>query len=54
MIHKVLIVGLFLAVSLDVCLGRPNVEAKAMKEYADAIIQGATISCQYHVSILEL
>ena len=40
MIHKLLIVGLILAVSLDVCLGRPKMEANAMNEYADAIIQG--------------
>ena len=40
MIHKLLIVGLFLAVSLDVCLGRPKTEAKAMQDLADALIQG--------------
>ena len=40
MIDKVLIVELCLAVSLDVCLGRPKLNAKAMKEFADAIVQG--------------
>ena len=41
MIHKLLIVGLFLAVSLDVCLGRPKTEAnKAIQDLADALIQG--------------
>ena len=39
-IQKLLILGLFLAVSLDVCLGRPKLNAKAMKEFADAIVQG--------------
>ena len=46
MIHKLLIVGLFLAVSLDVCLGRPKTEAKAMQDLADAMIQGILIQLQ--------
>lgn len=43
MIHKLLIVGLFLAVSLDACLGRQSLNTKAVNELADAIVQGRCI-----------
>ena len=39
-IQKLLILGLFLAVSLDACLGRQKLNAKAMQEFADAVVQG--------------
>ena len=43
MIPKLLILGLLLAVSLDACLGRQKLDVKAMKEFADAIVQGRHI-----------
>ena len=43
-IQKLLILGLFLAVSLDACLGRQKLNAKAMQEFADAIVQGRFIT----------
>lgn len=42
-IQILLIIGLFLAISFNVCVGRPKSEAKAMKEFADALIQGTYI-----------
>ena len=39
-IQKLLVLGLFLAVSLDACLGRQKLNAKAMQEFAEAIVQG--------------
>ena len=46
--------GLFLAVSFTVCVGRPKSEAKAMKEFADALIQGIVIIKIAIVIILKL
>ena len=46
-IQKLLILGMFLAVSLDACLGRQKLNAKEMKEFADAIVQGT-----FHLTIV--
>ena len=40
MIRKLFILGLILAVCLELSQGKPSLQAKEMEEYADALIQG--------------
>ena len=40
MIRKLFILGLFLAVCLELSQGKPTSQAKTMEDYAEALIQG--------------
>ena len=40
MIRKLLILGMFVAVCLELSQGKPSSQARMMEEYADALIQG--------------
>ena len=40
MIRKLFIVGLVLAVCLELSQGKPSLQAKTMEDYSEALIQG--------------